>query len=298
MDHLRVCLFPYRRNILVLAYYVGMAANVVMGVLVAYLFSILTLPVFTDSAMATYAVFLVGIGAAYTWLCRSVHLTLEETRKWLADFSVSDAKCFDEADRPKVEQNIELCMKCCGYLDKQADREITTAAFNALVRNRVRETVERQLGTRPFTLKQLLVIVYLVNVAWCLDYGASYMVDHGIADSRWWTFSLHNVFSAGPLFILWSHVAEWMTGRFLSLRGVKALPWLFLTAVVLFSGINLHATVLKITLEEAWVDGSLESWSICFVSHLSSVMAGGAVGLSDRLHFNHCGSQSWLMRRT
>ena len=133
------------------------------------------------NSFAFFALCHIPAALIYCVLCRKVHYALDSTWQRLRAFRVQDATCFDPADRPLVEGNMEAFLKCQGYVDWEGNHRDTMRVFDELVQNVVARAMKRSLGTSPVHLHLLVLLWSLaagapgldITSCWCTNMACS-----------------------------------------------------------------------------------------------------------------------------
>jgi hypothetical protein len=84
--------------------------------------------------------------------------TLQLIERRASEFSVEAAKCFDEADRPIVQEGIHVFMKAIGRVVENSSEEQALQSFNRMVQQELPKALRRSFGTVGFQYRYVWVM--------------------------------------------------------------------------------------------------------------------------------------------
>lgn len=175
---------------------------------------------------------------------RRGHHHLKSTWEHLETFRVEDATCFDPADRPVVEGNIEAFLKCKGHIAWEATTADTMQVFNELVQSIVARAMKRSLGTSPLPLHLVVIMWSLTISAADLDVASALVHRYGMSDVKVWGLlfrSITFVMAGG----ITTELTNWIMSRKLHLTCCKEMMWVLLGAFCWMTCLSMVMTPLE-----------------------------------------------------
>jgi len=134
--------------------------------------------ILSSSPLGYFISFSLGLGLCY--MCRRVLRQLKGAQECVASFSIHDATCFCEDDRPVVEENIILLLRNAGYVDISTQREDALEAFNRMVREHLPSALKISMGTSGVPYHYLFAAMLPMGCALFMDVLPGFVSKYGL----------------------------------------------------------------------------------------------------------------------
>lgn len=149
---------------------VNWALTSVFGVFVLYLNNLRN---FLDVPTSMSCAIMYAIGLAFGFSMRFLFNDLRQAQERIRTFSVQDAKCFCEDDRPLVHHNIVLLLKFHHVIEFNTPMTEALEVFNSMVRQCLPQALEASMGSSGMPYRFSFAMVLPIACSLLMDREAN-----------------------------------------------------------------------------------------------------------------------------